>query len=207
MKHLAALTIALLATAFTDAQSRSELPRCVHSDSVIAAIRAAQQANPRTSRKYDGYREALAADTPLQLATRLAYAETLAANCAAQNDRIADLITAAVGNRIRIRGGDVASVVWQRDQFASSLNIYRESRYRDFLCPRDEELWRMVTAKMRANLEAATPVALLPKDAVNYYLYRHSERFSAPDWQLQEVALDDASTRACIRLFRAPYWR
>lgn len=189
------------------AVSYADLPRCVNSEGDIAEIQAAQKTNAKTSRKYEGYRNALRNDTPLEMAARLAYAETMAANCPKQADQIADLITSVIGNRVRIRGGDVHGVIFQRDQFASSLNIYSESRYRDFLCPKNAELWKAVFVKMSVNLAESKPTAPIPTDAVNYYLYRHSHRFAAPNWKLEEVPSADEETRECIRVFRNPRWK
>jgi hypothetical protein len=185
----------------------SSLPVCVNLESDIAKIQDVQKANHRTPAKYDGYRKILHENTVLELAARLVYAETVAANCPEQEDRIVDLVALVIGNRIRIRRGDVRSVVFQRDQFASSLNIYPESRYRDFLCPNNEALWKKALTKMRVNLEGAKPSAPIPKDAVNYYLYQHSDRFKAPAWKLEEVLVTDEKTRECIRVFRDPAWR
>lgn len=183
------------------------LPRCVNSGSDIAQILSTQKANAKTTSKYDGYRDVLDGATDLELVTRLAYAETLAANCPSHADQAMDLIVSAIGNRIRVRRGDAKSVVFQRDQFASSLNIYPESRYRDFLCPTDDELWKKAGVKMQAHLEDSKPNTPLPKDAVNYYLYRHSDRLKAPDWKLEEARVYDEKLRECIRVFRNPAWK
>jgi hypothetical protein len=185
----------------------SSLPNCVNLESDIAKIQDVQKANSKTSHKYDGYRNLLHANTPLELAARLAYAETVAANCVGQEDKIVDLVASVIGNRVRIRGGDVRSVVFQKDQFASSLNIYPESRYRDFLCPNNDRLWKKALTKMRVNFEESKPSAPIPKDTVNYYLYQHSDRFKAPLWQLEEVLVTDEETRECIRVFRDSAWR
>jgi hypothetical protein len=189
------------------ALAQPALPRCANSGGTLALIEGLQKTNRKTSAKYDGYRKILQDDTPLELAARLAYAETLAANCPQQETAVADLVTSVIGNRIRIRGGDVKSVVFQKDQFSSSLNIYPESRYRDFLCPQNDALWKAVRAKMRTNLESSKPGAAIPKDAVNYYLYQHSERFKKPSWKLEEVSIADEKTRGCIRVFRSPGWK
>lgn len=204
-KYLAAMLI--VAVSIEPALARSELPRCADSGGALALIEGVQKANRKTAAKYDGYRKLLQDDTPLELATRLAYAETIAARCPDRESEVADLITAVIGNRIRIRGGDVESVVFQRDQFSSSLNIYPESSYREFLCPRDRDRWRETLAKMRANLEAPAAGSAIPNDAVNYYLYKHSKRFKAPDWKLKEAQVADVKTRECIRVFRAPGWK
>lgn len=201
-------SVAAMAAPVSEAGAlQSHLPDCVSSASTIAEIRRLQKANGKTPRKYDGYRQVFHARPPLELAARLAYAETSAANCPKQEGQIADLVASVIGNRIRIRHGGVAGVVFQRDQFASSLNIYPESRYRDFLCPHDGELWQRVVATMRVNLEGPKPTASIPKDAVNYYLYRHSDRFEAPAWRLEEIPIPDEKTRECIRVFRDPAWK
>jgi hypothetical protein len=228
----AALTKSSIANAAVSetAALQSSLPPCLNLESDIAEIQRVQKANDKTSfkydgthnrkydgthdrkydgtldRKYDGYRKILHAATALELATRLAYAETMAANCVKQQDRIVDLVASVIGNRVRIRGGDVHSVIFQRDQFASSLNFYSESRYRDFLCPSDRELWNKVLAKMRTNLEQSKPSGSVSKDTVNYYLYRHSARFKAPNWKLEEVVTSNEEIRECIRVFRDPAW-
>jgi hypothetical protein len=183
------------------------LPACVNSEGAIADVKRSIASNAASARKYDGYRQLLQSDTAVVLAARLAYAETLAANCPLHNEDVLELVAAVIANRVRIRRGDVNSVVFQRNQFASSLHIYSESRYRDFLCPRDEKLWQKAVARMQANLEGAAPNAPVPKDAVNYYLYQHSARFSAPDWGLQEARISNDDVRKCIRIFRSPAWR
>lgn len=187
--------------------STDALPLCVNDARDIAEMQDVQKANPKTARKYDGYRKLLNKDNDFELVARLAYAETLAANCPQQIDPILELVTSAIGNRIRIRHGDIKSVVFQRDQFASSLNIYSESRYRDFLCPNDGTLWNKTITRMRINLESPKPIASIPADTVNYYLYRHSDRFKAPDWKLEEAMITDEKTRNCIRVFRNPTWK
>jgi hypothetical protein len=185
----------------------SLLPYCINSSSDLAQIKDTQKANAKTSSKYDVYRKILHGTADLELATRLAYAETLAANCPGEQDRVMDLVASVIGNRVRVRHGDVRSVVLQRDQFASSLNIYPESRYRDFMCPTDSELWNKTLAKMRTNIESSKSSASLPGDALHYYLYRHSDRFEAPDWKLDEATTTDEELRKCIRVFRNPSWK
>lgn len=187
--------------------SQLALPACENSEHAIADVKRGLTANGANAKKYDGYRQLLNSDTTVVLAARLAYAETLAANCAAHNDEVLDLVASVIANRVRIRDGDVKDVVFQRNQFASSLHIYSESRYRDFLCPSDAILWGKALAKMQANLEGAVPSAPMPNDAVNYYLYRHSDRFVAPDWGLEEVKIASEEVRRCIRVFRDPRWR
>lgn len=207
--HIAALIFFLLTQAALarPALESTDLPACIDAPDTLAEIERVQRAQRKTPQKYDGFRSALDTVNPVELAARLAYAETLAANCPAQQTRIADLITAVIGNRIRLRGGDIGSVAFQRDQFASSLNVYAESRYRDFLCPRDRDLWRRVLSAMQANLDGPAADVAIPRDTVNYYLYRHSDRFKPPAWGLQEAGIADNQLRECIRAFRNPAWR
>lgn len=201
-----AIAETMSSTSKTDA-SQSNLPYCVSSESDIKEIQDIQKANSKTSSKYDGYRRVLHADADLELAARLVYAETVAANCPGNEDQVLDLIASVIGNRVRIRRGDIKSVVFQRDQFASSLNIYAESRYRDFICPKNDDLWKAALTKVRANLEESNPSSPIPSDAANYYLYLHSERFKAPRWRLEAVAIAEEKIRKCIRIFRNPGWR
>lgn len=184
-----------------------QLPHCVEAPTEIAEIAKTLQANSKTAFKYDGYKKALHGDSDVELAARLAYAETVAANCPKQEDRILDLVASVIGNRVRIRRGNVKDVVFQKDQFASSLNIYSESQYRAFLCPNEAELWKKALAKVRQNLGASGPTAAIPTDTVNYYLYRHSDRFKAPPWKLKEAAIQDGKVTECIRVFRNPKWK
>jgi hypothetical protein len=187
--------------------SQPRLPACVNSEPAIAEIKRGLTVNGANAKKYDGYRRLLASDADVVLAARLAYAETKAANCAAHNDEVLDLVASVIANRIRIRRGDVKSVVFQRNQFASSLHIYSESRYRDFLCPGDVVLWQKAVGKMRARLEGWEPSLPVPKDAVNYYLHQHSDRFVAPDWKLEEIRVASEEVRRCVRVFRDSGWR
>jgi hypothetical protein len=124
------------------------VPGCANSEPVIAEVKRILTLNGANAKKYDGYRKLLQSDFAVVLAARLAYAETAAANCTAHNDEVLDLVASVIASRVRIRHGDVESVVFQRNQFASSLHIYSESRYRDFLCPSDAILWQKALAKM-----------------------------------------------------------
>lgn len=189
------------------------LPLCISDGTTIDKIIAIQKANPKNPRKYDGYREAFKNSSPTELLARLAYAETLAANCPELNFKIAPLIIESITNRIRIRKGDVESVIYQRDQHASSMNIYKESRYRDFLCPRDAALWSAVYLAAQGALASNGAGQVLPADAVHYYLYKHSERHKVPkwasdesEWAIAEVP-ESSLIHPCIRFFRNPRWR
>lgn len=183
------------------------LPHCVDAEADIEKIAQTQKANSKTEFKYDGYKNVLSTDSDADLAARLAYAETKAANCPNKEKQVLPLIYAVIANRIAKRGGDTKSVVFQRDQFASSLNIYSESRYKDFLCPQDVILWS--EAKKLSQVTAENKAApSIPRDAINYYLYRHSERFKAPNWNLEEAKFKGhEDIEDCIRLFLHPKWK
>jgi hypothetical protein len=188
------------------------LPSCI-SGPELETILEEMRKHPRSPKKYDGYRRALAGDTDDELLARLAYAETLAAGCSERQSAIAPRIVEAIGNRVRIRGGDVKSVVFERDQFASSLNNYRESRFRDFLCPKDEELWRQVLQESSSRSDKEYAADQMPGDSVHYYFFQHSGRFTPPAWAEGPKAYPEArfpgslELRACVRFFRNSSWR
>lgn len=195
------------------ASASAGLPLCISDEVTIEKIIAIQKANPKNPSKYDGYREVFKESSPTELLARLAYAETLAANCPELNFKIAPLIIESITNRIRIRKGDVQSVVYQRDQHASSMNIYKESRYREFLCPQDSALWEAVYNAAQNALASTATGQVLARDAVHYYLYKHSDRHKVPkwasdesEWAISEVP-ESAILHPCIRFFRNPRWR
>lgn len=181
-----------------------QLPHCVNESSEIDAIKAKIKANSKTANKYDGYKKVLSSDSDIQLAARLVYAETKATRCEKLNAQIVPVISEVIANRVKIRKGDIKSVVFQRDQFASSLNIYDESNYKDFLCPDDDILWNQVyneTYMALANKKMGT-------DTVNYFLYKHSPRWTKEPWKLEEdKALAKGSARDCIRAFKNPNFK
>ncbi|MGE0526513.1 MAG: hypothetical protein AB7P49_05560 [Bdellovibrionales bacterium] len=183
-----------------------ELPLCIEERDVIDSIKATIAANRETKFKYDGYRKALAKDTDTWLLARLVYAETLAANCPSLAEDVSSRIAAAIVNRVRIRRGDIRGVVYQLDQFSSSLNIYAESRYRDFLCPKNLRLWQQVVIHTRAALASGSNDR--SPYTVHYFLYKHSPQWTKEPWQYPE---DQKNTtpqlRECVKFFRNPTWR
>ena len=191
------------------AQTPPPLPKCVDEKATIAKVKSAIAANKKTSAKYDGYKSALKDDPPAHLAARLVYAEAIAARCKEKAAEIIPLIAAAVGNRIRIRKGDVASVVFQRDQFASSLNDYPMSAMHDFLCPSD--LGFASAALAAVTEELAAPRGLLPADTVNYYLFQHDPKLRVPEWAKGGLAaVNHSKSKAldeCVKFFRDPAFR
>lgn len=184
----------------------SSLPRCINDQKTLEKIDQKQKENAKNSHRYDGYREALSASSDVELFARLAYAETLAANCSAQNSEVSSLIVNVIGNRLIKRNGDIQSVVFERAQFASSLHNYSSSRFKDFLCPQDETLWLDVQKKVDTFLK--TGAGALSPDTVNYFLYKHDPRWTKEPWSLKESPISAAGTaRNCIRTFRNPSWK
>ena len=185
-------------------KASSKLPHCVNSHDELETIKTKIKANAKTENKYDGYKKALASDSDEELMARLIYSETLATNCEQQNAKVVPVIASVIANRVKIKKGDVKAVVFQRDQFASSLNVYSESAYKDFLCPDDETLWALA-------LKEAT-LALSDKakstDTVNYFLYKHSPRWTKEPWSLEEdQVLTVVNVKKCIKAFKNPSYK
>lgn len=195
-------TINPKSTAKTDTSTQTPFPICVDSTVEVQKIISIAKNNKDTKYKYDGYRKALSSDSDQELIARLIYAETIAANCAEQNSNILPLIAGAINNRIRKRNGDVKSVVYERNQFASSLNHYSSSKYQDFLCPRDSKIWKLSmlwAAKLNKDI---SPLA------VNYYLYKHHPGWNKEPWSLPETELSlKSKVRDCIRVFENKSWK
>lgn len=184
--------------------SSGKTPHCVSSDAEVEAIKEKIKLNSKTEFKYEGYKKALASDSDEELMARLIYAETKGTNCPEQNDKISSVVSTVISNRVKIRKGNVKSVIFERDQFASSLNIYSESHYKDFLCPSDAALWNKALAKATAALSDKSK----PTTTVNYFLYKHSPRWTKEPWKLEEdTALTNPSVRACIKAFKNPNFK
>lgn len=195
--------------ATTDApgpQSLTTLPKCVSDPAAVDAIKdsiAANKGKPaKLYLKYTAYEREFAAESDEEKVARLIYAEANAAKCGPRTADLMPAIAGVIANRVRARGKGVRAVVFEPDQFASSLNIYDESRYRDFLCPKDPNLFARAAAEARRALAGPTD---LPADVVHYFLYKHSPRWTKPPWVLPEHALAEP-LRACLRTFRNPKW-
>lgn len=160
----------------------------------------------KQNRRYDGYKNALANSSDMELFMRLAYAETLAANCPEQNTQIATRIVNVIGNRVQKRNGDIKSVVFQPAQFASSLHNYETAKYKDFLCPKDEALWKDISTQVQNFIAKGT--GELSSDTINYFLYKHDKRWAKEPWDYKENRTGAAeSVRVCIKTFHVPNWK
>ena len=176
-----------------------KLPHCVSEVREIEMIKNRIRANAKTENKYDGYKKAFASDSDEELMARLIYAETKATKCEQLNSMVVPVITAVIANRVKIKKGDVKAVVFERDQFASSLNIYSESSYKDFLCPNDPKLWTQALNEASAALANKAK----PTTTVNYFLYKHSPRWTKEPWSLDEdTSLTKGNVRDCIKAFK-----
>ncbi|MBY0316170.1 MAG: hypothetical protein K2Q26_11655 [Bdellovibrionales bacterium] len=183
-----------------------KLPRCIDDTVVLQKIANHIETHRKNSSKYAEYAAVFRGETPAELVARLAYAETIGANCSSLNSSVGPRIVEVIANRVRRRGGDARSVVFQRDQFSSSLNIYSNSRYKDFLCPKDLNLWKEMVLAARSSLE--NPPSRVKPDTMNYFLYRHDPRWAQEPWALKEdLAGQSEDARACVRFFRVPDWK
>lgn len=187
----------------------SSLPLCRSEQSSIDSIFSDVKANAKTPHKYRAYKQVLVGDSDENLLARLIYAETKASSCSERENEIMPIVAAVIRRRIERRGGDIQSVIFERDQFASSLNNYSESHYRDFLCPVDQKSWDRALALATRKAEAV----VIPGDAVHYYFYKHSSRFTPPAWAQDSNSKNEVSTskdghlKDCIRVFRNANWR
>lgn len=176
------------------------LPKCVDAPAEIEAIHAIMKANSKTAHKYDGYKKAFGSSSENEVLARLIYAETLAANCPSDTAKIAPVVAGVIKNRVTQKT-NAFDVVFERDQFASSLNNYSESRYKDFLCPKDSALWKTVQAEVQRK------DSILPANALNYYFFKHSTKFQPPAWAAgpksqTPVALPiSAGDKPCVRAY------
>lgn len=138
----------------------SAMPQCFEDEKDLAEIKRVQKANSKSAHKYDGYgrlfeKAAISDDEILQ---RLIYAEVVAGGCGEDSQKAVTPIAEVIVNRVKKRQGDIRSVVFARNQFASSLNIYSESAYKHFLCPRDKQLWmRSLARRMTLGQENKSP--------------------------------------------------
>lgn len=204
----------------------SSLPKCFDKESHYQAIKKIQRANNKAARavakkavsgrvrepskKYDGYRELFrkeAVDED-EILHRLIYAEVVAGHCGQDQSQAVTLVAEVIHNRIRRREGKIGSVVFGYNQFASSLNMYQESAYKDFLCPKDPVLWAEVK-KQSNGLRTGKQQPSLAKDAYHYYLFKHSTRFQPPAWtKTYPVAGQVASTDGlCVVSYTNSKWK
>lgn len=191
-------------------------PHCFNSQKELETIHHELKINSKNSAKYSGYQNIMKSLTSEELLKRLIYAESLAANCEENQEQVVPIIFLVIQNRINLRrknkkiNDPLLSVIFEKNQFSSSLNIYKESRYKDFLCPQNLKLWNLVEETLNT---PKLPVQL-SLDSVHYFLYKHSIRWpnEPKSWnRFIEIQNDKnktiSSIRHCIRVFKNPNWK
>lgn len=182
-----------------------QLPVCLKSHD--AEIQTWLKANKDSkTQKYKAYKDIYSGagvDEP-EILARLIYAESEAANC--ESIKLTEYIGGAIYNRIRNKGKSISDIVFQFDQFASSLNGYSKANRAGFLCPTDLERWRMSQATVK-HLLADAKSNVLPCEAASYYLYKNNpwthenpKGFKIPDWA-KAKGIKTAIDSECVRFF------
>jgi len=194
----------------TPAPVATSVPRCFEDAAELERIKEVQRANGKSPHKYDGYQRLFesAAVGEDELLHRLIYAEVTAGQCGADASQAVSPIAEVILNRVRVRNGNVRAVVFERDQFASSLNLYDESAYRSFLCPKDPRLWGEVVRQVNALRSGAQRGSLGPR-AFHYYLFKHSTRFTPPAWTKSYTPAGQVGSESglCVVAYNNPNWR
>lgn len=179
------------------------LPHCVNETADLAKIDQTRKQNAKNDFKYSAIAETLQSDSDVELIARLIYSETLAANCDEFRIDVVPTIATVIQNRVAKRKGNVKGVIFQRDQFASSLNGYDESKWREFMCPTDQKLWAEALAAAKSTDQKIGP---MKATAYNYYLYQHSPRFQTPAWAKDPLEFRQSKKiAACVRIFATEF--
>lgn len=150
-----------------------------------------------------------------EVVARLIYAETKAAGeaCQAHDKKIADYISQVIQNRYKKllskSKGDATEIVFQQFQFASSLHKYPESKISEFLCPKSSALWSEALTRGKNIAAGIWVTSSFDSDVYNYYLFKHSTRFTEPKWTktLKEAPIKDTEIGACIRFYKNPSYK
>ena len=199
------LVLALITPAMADQPSSEHKPVCypLESPAVQDMIRI-QRSHRKDDRKYEGYRTLFKDVTDTELLARLATAEVASAQCPELNET---LLAAVIGTLFNRLGGNVNTakpVVFRRDQFASSMNIYAHSAYPVFLCPssRHGELYQKAFKTFRL-MEKGAYKNPLPTASVNYYLHLHFGQYrpNPTQWAQWPVTL---TLGRCATFYRRP---
>ncbi len=200
------------------AEESAKLPYCFEGEGDLNEIFETQKMNSKNKFKYDGYKRVFRGEGPdskgkslvseREVFARLVYAEALAAECKGGDSEAVKIIAEVISNRIEKRKGRVGDVIFERDQFASSLNRYSESKYKEFLCPKNLKMWEMADKKV-LELLANPKSNSLPADTFNYYFFLHSTRFNAPKWTeaYQSAAVLNSESKKCLEAYKNPGWK
>ena len=170
------------------------MPKCIDTAKDLESIAAWEKANAKTNFKYEAMKRLLTSSTDEEIESRLIYSEVNAAHCPEFNQDLIAPIAVVIDHRIEKAHGQVRATIFARDQFASSLNIYPESGWKEFLCPSNAKLWQAVQSRKPGSVAVK---------ANNYYLYRHSLKFKPPVWAQKTPMSFQGSQKitSCLRLF------
>lgn len=208
------------------------LPQCFDSEAQIAELKDSIAANKKKPTKYRYYRNLLKGESIEVLMARLVYAETLAAKCPIHNTAMVPNIATVIANRLNKRAPNTSSdkekkqkdTLFERDQFASSLNIYKYSEYKAFLCPTNTELWSLALKSTQDALN--NPPSDKWKNTFHYYFYEHTKNLAendkvlqqpikpngppAPDWTrvyAENTTDTNPERQQCVRFFDNSKWK
>jgi hypothetical protein len=184
--------------------AKNSAPICWDQVDEINKIKETQIANKKTKFKYKGYEELFqkAGLSDEEIFARLIFAETKASHC--KDPQTTKTIAEVISNRIQKRNANVRSVVFENDQFASSLNFYTGSAKDDFLCPKDAKTW--AEAMQLATKLMQDPTSnTLSKDAVHYYFFQHLASFKPPIWT--KAYKSSRELGSCMTAYENPKWK
>lgn len=189
--------------------------------------------------RYNEYMRSLRNVSASELAARLAYTEIKEAGCEEHIGTIRPYVVETILNRMETRKAALfpgetrsvhelnnqdkkklaESVIFQYQQFASSLHRYKKTKsgvmnegYKLFLCPPQDELFNQINDEIGEFFSSGQRTRNHPSDTYNYYLYAHAPEVfvNPPDWAnensskyLPEVTSGTSSSlRRCFRAFR-----
>lgn len=183
------------------------MPACIEDETTIQNLKETMRVNKSNSQKYDKYKSIFQNSSDKEILARLIYAETKAAHCETHNPQVMSLITQVILNRVKKRNGDIKSVIYQRDQFASSMNVYDGSQYRDFLCPKDSMLWRSVENQI--HIQSKKDSMNVSSNTYNYFFYKHNPKWTKAPWDYEEDRPESYPSEVfeCIKTFKVPNWK
>ena len=134
---------------------------------------------------------------------RLATAEVASAQCPELNETLSPRSSEPF-SMFGWKCNTAKPVVFRRDQFASSMNIYAHSAYPVFLCPssRHGELYQKAFKTFRL-MEKGAYKNPLPTASVNYYLHLHFGQYrpNPTQWAQWPVTL---TLGRCATFYRRP---
>ncbi|MBX7231003.1 MAG: hypothetical protein K1X29_02855 [Bdellovibrionales bacterium] len=188
-------------------------PKCIENANEVQKIKSWVRENTKNENKYEEYKNALQKENRVLTMARLIYAETLAANCdGTEIDKAQKLIASTIHNRVINQNTDYTSgvdkTVFTRDQFASSLNFYKESKNESFLCPKlASNIWMTSLNYAKQSKEKFNTKSPLFQESDgkdnHYYLNKHFKSRSSqppkPNWTKKpQSAISKRNENSCV---------